>query len=311
MADDRTAQSARLIGEEGILKGQVLALDDGTSWTIGRDPDQSDIVIEDPAASRKHLLCRATDEGFILENLSSTNPITVNDIEVTEPQQLQDGDLVIIGASKFRFYSSAGPAVDSPSTKEAPEEHVFPGEKPQPASVGMETPQEQSDEEPPIETDEEEDTLTSAAPEEEAADVPVEEEPAEEVRRDTLFEEPEQPDQGKEVSEADMFADTGIDLTGGGRWMLKVISGPNNGAEFGMQSGESYVMGNDPSACDIVFHDISVSRQHARLSVTDEDALSVEDLGSRNGTQVDGDTIEERPRSSRTNWSPSVPAPSL
>ncbi len=43
-----------------------------------------------------------------------------------------------------------------------------------------------------------------------------------------------------------------------------------------MQAGNNYVIGTDPQTCDIVFHDTSVSRQHARISVTPEDTLFIE-----------------------------------
>ena len=44
------------------------------------------------------------------------------------------------------------------------------------------------------------------------------------------------------------------------RWMLKVVSGPNSGAEFNMQKASTYILGKDPSLCDIVFQDLSVSQ---------------------------------------------------
>lgn len=76
------------------------------------------------------------------------------------------------------------------------------------------------------------------------------------------------------------------------RWMLKVISGPNQGAEFGMHVGESYVLGKDASLCDIVFQDLSVSRQHARISLTPSGELSIEDLHSRNGILVNSEKVD-------------------
>ena len=81
-----------------------------------------------------------------------------------------------------------------------------------------------------------------------------------------------------------------------GRWLLKVIGGPNNGAEFYMQSGHSYILGTDPHTCDIVFHDTSVSRQHAKITVTPEETLLIEDLKSRNGILINGAAIEEKRR---------------
>ena len=101
-----------------------------------------------------------------------------------------------------------------------------------------------------------------------------------EERHDTIFD--------TEASDKHKIAEINFGLLDTGRWLLKVISGPNNGAEFSMQTGNSYVIGTDANACDIVFHDTSVSRQHARISVSDDDQLFIEDLKSRNGTLLEG-----------------------
>lgn len=76
------------------------------------------------------------------------------------------------------------------------------------------------------------------------------------------------------------------------RFLLKVLTGPNRGAEFGLELGSTVVIGKDPAACEIVLNDLSVSRRQAKIRVTDEGKLFVEDLGSRNGTLVDGQPIE-------------------
>lgn len=90
------------------------------------------------------------------------------------------------------------------------------------------------------------------------------------------------------------FEQMDLELTETGRWLLKVVSGPNNGAEFSLQTGNTYLIGTDPNICDVVFHDNSVSRQHARLVVNNEDVLTVEDLNSRNGTMVDAQPLTKR-----------------
>ena len=76
------------------------------------------------------------------------------------------------------------------------------------------------------------------------------------------------------------------------RWMIKVISGPNIGAEFGLQPDHSYILGKDPHTRDIIFQDLSVSRQHAKISLDGDQTLSLEDLKSRNGTYVNGKYLE-------------------
>jgi type III secretion system YscD/HrpQ family protein len=58
-----------------------------------------------------------------------------------------------------------------------------------------------------------------------------------------------------------------------------------------MESGKGYIIGNDASVADIVFYDLSVSRQHARVITSHDGTCTVEDLKSRNGTIVDGKPI--------------------
>ncbi len=77
------------------------------------------------------------------------------------------------------------------------------------------------------------------------------------------------------------------------RFLIKVVAGPNQGAEFGMNPGDSYVIGKDPHVADIIFQDLSVSREHARLSITSDNVITVEDLQSRNGTLLNGAKIDE------------------
>ena len=55
--------------------------------------------------------------------------------------------------------------------------------------------------------------------------------------------------------------------------------------------GEGFVIGRDLERCDAVLAHPTVSRRHARLVVVDN-ALQVEDLGSTNGTSVDGAVLD-------------------
>ncbi len=203
-----------LIAEEGPLAGLVIRMDEGTEWVLGRDPDEVRFVLEDPMVSRKHVICRLTPEGYVLENLSAVNPATQNGKIIAEPILLREGDIIQVGNTFFRF------------TEHAPSSEV---------------------ESPP---------QTPAF---------FEEEPS--------------------------LSFTALPDT---RWILKVISGPNSGAEFHLQKGSSYVAGKDASTCDVVFQDLSVSRQHAKISVDEEENVFIEDLGSRNGTLVNGMPTPEK-----------------
>lgn len=85
-----------------------------------------------------------------------------------------------------------------------------------------------------------------------------------------------------------------LDLTPSSRFILKVIAGPNTGAEFAVDVGKKYLIGTDTTTCDIIFHDLSVSREHARLLTEPDGKIIIEDLGSRNGVVVDQKRIKER-----------------
>ena len=97
------------------------------------------------------------------------------------------------------------------------------------------------------------------------------EEPLEE-KADSILEEAED-------KEAHIFPEINFEMVDTGRWLLKVIAGPNNGAEFSMEPGGTYLIGTDPNICDIVFHDTSVSRQHGKITMQNvDDTLFIEDL---------------------------------
>jgi membrane fusion protein (multidrug efflux system) len=56
-------------------------------------------------------------------------------------------------------------------------------------------------------------------------------------------------------------------------------------------AGAEYLIGRSPSS-DLVLDDRNVSARHARISTTD-DGFSIQDLGSSNGTQVNGKPVRE------------------
>lgn len=96
----------------------------------------------------------------------------------------------------------------------------------------------------------------------------------------------------QDIGDEDAYADLSKDYRSPDRFVIKVLSGPNLGAEFSMQKGRSYIIGTDVSSCDVIFNDLSVSRHHARIAVTDDDEIIIEDLDSRNGVKVDDQQIQ-------------------
>ena len=197
-----------LVCEDGPQVGLIIPLIEGAEWVIGRDPNLSAILLEDPMVSRKHGLIRLEEDSFFLDNLSDVNPIKVNG-ESASNFQLHEDDTIQIGNNYFRF-TELNPEASEEARSEKPET---------PSALPF--------------------TMTSPA-----------------------------------------------------RFFIKVLSGPNQGAEFGMSIDKTYVLGKDASS-DIVFQDLSVSHRHAKLSISAAGEVTIEDLGSRNGIIINGLKLEQ------------------
>ncbi len=406
---------AEFIVEEGELRGLVLSLGDGDSWLLGRDPEACTLILEDPDVERTHLICRQTDEGYVVEDVSEAKNVLLNNEPLTAEALLQSDDLIQIGKIILRFVTdekiiptfemdqdpelsaernfieesleeSEG-NLDLRGDQESSEEE-FPEiveEEPEEIAVSddeaAELPSLEDEDLPPEPVEEELEEIAAsddeaaelpilededlppepveeepeeiAASDDEAAELPilededlppepVEEEPEEIAASDDVAAEfpslededlpPEPAPIESEVSEApepisseeseeeltaaffdepveknnsenedvaqtpafEEIPEFEIDLTTTVRFILKVIAGPNTGAEYAIDMGKNYLIGTDTATCDIVFHDLSVSREHARLFISAEGEVSIEDLESRNGVVVDQRRIKEK-----------------
>jgi len=79
---------------------------------------------------------------------------------------------------------------------------------------------------------------------------------------------------------------TGIERT---MWTLKFISGKYQGGEFPLRPNREIIVGRS-SDLDMVLVEDMVSRKHAKIT-TDDHTVSIQDLGSTNGTFVNGEKV--------------------
>ncbi|HEX8996013.1 MAG TPA: PrsW family glutamic-type intramembrane protease [Ktedonobacterales bacterium] len=68
----------------------------------------NDIMITDPYASRIHASIRWTPQGYVVEDLRSTNGTYVNGQRITGPVLLQPGQVIRIGQTELTFYPLQG-----------------------------------------------------------------------------------------------------------------------------------------------------------------------------------------------------------
>lgn len=72
------------------------------STSIGRAGD-NDILIDAHDASRHHACLVTEPNATVIDDLGSTNGVYVNNHRVNQRQALRDGDIVLIGKTRFRF----------------------------------------------------------------------------------------------------------------------------------------------------------------------------------------------------------------
>ncbi len=70
--------------------------------TIGRSRDCA-IVLEDAGVSRRHAELRPEEDGWLVQDLGSTNGVLVNGRRIRGPQSLQDGDRLELGSTEVVF----------------------------------------------------------------------------------------------------------------------------------------------------------------------------------------------------------------
>ena len=94
-----------LIVERGREKGATFELKPETPCVAGRDPASVQIVITDPAASRRHFQVSAKDGRWYVTDLGSKNHTYLNAEKLEKPIELTSGDRIQVGETVLSFLS--------------------------------------------------------------------------------------------------------------------------------------------------------------------------------------------------------------
>jgi hypothetical protein len=93
---------------EVVLGDEKHQLEGRGPWSVGRS-QENDIVINDPNVSRRHARISRADNGFVVEDLGSTNG-TLLDGAPIDRERIEGGDELTFGQSTARFVRR----IDSP-----------------------------------------------------------------------------------------------------------------------------------------------------------------------------------------------------
>jgi predicted component of type VI protein secretion system len=111
----------RLVVRKGPQPGKVYDLTQMVHL-VGRDAS-SDIIVADVEVSRQHARLSATESGFQIEDLASTNGVFVNGERVTGARALSPGDVIGVGQTvelAFEMAEAPQPAAPPPAPEPAP-----------------------------------------------------------------------------------------------------------------------------------------------------------------------------------------------
>lgn len=237
---------------QGSSPGRILPVD-GPALILARNKGPG--ALHDPEVSSKHAEVVNTPAGFLLRDLKSTNGTFVGGQPVQEAI-LSHGDEILVGRTVLRWENEqpleVAPPV-RPASPRNPTRELRPGNR---ENVGA----------------------APAGPWVQAAgldDSPV------------LIEEPSVilfDDRGHELIE---IGEAGLHLKTPWRTSvsLEVVEGPEKGRTLTFERGEAAV---GRYGTDMVLRDSDVSRRHSEFVVFGSDQIFVRDLGSTNGTFVNG-----------------------
>jgi len=96
--------------EAGVVNAPpAVIVVDGRRMALGREGGvlgrsrESDIVVADGNASRRHAEIRPSGSGWVISDLNSTNGVSVNGRQITTAQVLHDGDRIVLGTAPVTF----------------------------------------------------------------------------------------------------------------------------------------------------------------------------------------------------------------
>jgi hypothetical protein len=87
-------------GSSGVQAGKVFPL--GPSNIIGRSMENCEIALNDSFLSSQHARLELQGDAWVLEDLNSTNGTFVNEIEVRDATNVEEGDIVRVGRVEMR-----------------------------------------------------------------------------------------------------------------------------------------------------------------------------------------------------------------
>ncbi len=247
------------------LNGQTWTLDSSRTYAIGRDP-QGDIVLDDARVSWRHATVSWGGRGWVIEDHGSTNGTYVQGQRIQQMDigpgssvhlgNATDGPRVTVGGAAAA--AMAAPQQQAVPAQQAPPQQPYPGQQPyavqQAAGWAQQAP---------------------AAPQQ----APYQQAPPQPIPQ----QQPQAPQQGWQQPPASP-------QQGGGaqNGAQPPVYGERSPTTFHQLSLGRVMRIGRALENELVVSDLQVSRNHAEFHATPDGRFEIRDLGSHNGTYVNG-----------------------
>ena len=113
---------------ELVLEDASYPIEGAGPWNVGRSAE-NEIVISDPNISRKHARLARADNGFMVEDLGSTNGTYLGGAPISR-ERIDDGDELTFGQVEARFVRRieypGEPEADGPESGEPAKTRIQP-----------------------------------------------------------------------------------------------------------------------------------------------------------------------------------------
>jgi pSer/pThr/pTyr-binding forkhead associated (FHA) protein len=130
-AEGGAAANLRMVVTDGKALGAGISVEH--EIVLGRDAPGDGSLGEDPELSRRNTRVWRADDGFMIEDLGSTNGTFLNARRIDGPERLAVGDVIQVGATTLTVEAVTGPFAEP-----EPEQPTAPSRAAPPATASAE-----------------------------------------------------------------------------------------------------------------------------------------------------------------------------
>ncbi len=272
------------------LNGRTWPLEASRSYTVGRDP-QGDLVLDDARVSWRHATIRRGEHGWLIEDLGSTNGTYVQGQRVQQ-SQVGPGSAVHLGNAtdgpRLGFTAPAGAAAPAPAA-------AVPAQAPPQAAFQQAPPQAQPQAQPQFQPPQQQPQMYAG----QAPGAPRQAAPAPGMSPQGQGGWPQQPGQqpGQVPGQQPGWGGPAQGQQPPQAPQGQPQAGPRPGQDRSPTTFHHLALGRVMKIGralenELVVSDLQVSRYHAEFRAHPDGRYEIVDLGSHNGTYVNGQPIQ-------------------